>query len=298
MTLAHAAALFFEDRIPAATKRLQALKARGYILDRRRRVGEPSILCLTKKAFDELSAAGQLDGYPRLTPEQFAKRSRIETSTLNHELAVMDVKVSITTAIGKTAGRYAIEEFTTWPALSQFNAIHPEQRHRVTVRPDGFLHAVEKNDDGEESDHRFFLELDRSTEVQRLLAEKCLCYREYYTGGGFAERCGCPADEFRRHPFRVLVVLRTAERQNNTAERLMNCFPPLKFQAWLTTLPEVLSDPLGKIWICPQDYAAATNGTAYSPERRRDLTFYIRRPERERLVEEKIVKRTLFEEAT
>jgi hypothetical protein len=297
MTLAHAVALFFGGRTPAATKRLQTLKAGGYVLDRRRRVGEPSILCLTKKAFDELSAAGQLNGYPRLTPEQFAKRSRIETSTLSHELAVMDVKVSITTSIGKTAGRYAIEGFTTWPALSQFNAIHPEQRQRVTVRPDGFLHVVEKGDEGEEYDHRFFLEVDRSTEVQRLLADKCLCYRQYYTSGGFAERCGCAAEEFKRHPFRVLVVLQNAERRNNTAERLMNCSNPIRFQAWLTTLPEVLENPLGNVWIAPQDYALATEGTAYAPERRRDLKFYVRRPERERLVEERIVRRTLFEDA-
>jgi hypothetical protein len=78
----------------------------------------------------------------------------------------------------------------------------------------------------------------------------------------------------------------------------MNCFPPLKFQAWLTTLAEVLSNPLGNIWICPQDYALATEGTDYAPHRRRDLSFYVRRPERERLVEEQLKKRTLFESAT
>jgi hypothetical protein len=297
MTLSHAAILFFDGRIPAATKRLQLLKAAGYLSDRRRRIGEPSVLTLTKKAFEELVSAGALDGYPRLTAEQFSKRSRVEESTLRHELAVMDVKVAVTQAIATSNSMYAIHQFTTWPTLSQFNAIHPDQRQRVTVRPDGFLHAVETGTDGAMSDHRFFLELDRSTESQRLLTDKCLCYRHFYSAGGFAQRCGGQADEFRQYPFRVLLVLQTAERRNNSAERLLNCFPPIKYQAWLTTLAEVLANPLGNIWTCPNDYALATEGTDYAPHRRRDLSFYVRRPERERLVEERLTKRTLFESA-
>jgi hypothetical protein len=215
MTLAHATSLFFEGRIPAATKRLQALKSAGYVMDKRRRIGEPSVLGLTRKAYDELAAGGQLDGYPALRPMQFAKRSHVKPLTLDHELAVMDVKVAITQAIARSDGQHQIGQFTTWPVLSQFNAIHPAQRERMKVKPDGFLHIVEKDDDGGESDHRFFLELDRSTEVQTILADKCLCYREYYASGRFAERCGYSANDFRQHPFRVLVVLRTDERRNN-----------------------------------------------------------------------------------
>ncbi len=297
MTLAHAASLYFEGRVPAATKRLQALKAAGFILDRRKRIGEESVICLTRKAYRELLITGQLDGYPPLTPEQFAKRSQIQESTLRHELGVMDVKVSITKAIGATSGQYCIEDFTTWPLLSQFNATHPAQRQRVTVRPDGFLHIVETDSADAHGDYRFFLELDRSNEVQRVLAEKALCYRSYYASGDFAKRCGQAAESFREHPFRVLIILQNAERRNNTAERLMNCSPPLKFQAWLTTLDEVLRDPLGNIWICPGDYSAATDGTIYTPERCRHIRQYVRRPERERLVEERIKKRTLFEDA-
>lgn len=132
---------------------------------------------------------------------------------------------------------------------------------------------------------------------QRVLAEKALCYRDFYSRGGFAQRCGGDAEDFRHHPFRVLFVLQNAERRNNLAERLMNCSPPVKFQAWLTTQDEVLREPLGKVWICPLDYSHATVGTIYAPEHWRGTDGYVRRPERERLVEERIIKRTLFEDA-
>src|SRR6266478_3451005 len=121
MTLAHATALHFDGRYDAASKRIQALKAAGYVGDRRRRVGEPSLLYLTKKAFDQLTAEGKLTDYPKLTAEQFAKRSRIKDATLTHELSVMDVRIAITTAIA-AGTHHRIDEFTTWPLLSQFDA--------------------------------------------------------------------------------------------------------------------------------------------------------------------------------
>jgi hypothetical protein len=295
MTLAHATAFHFAGRYDAASKRIQALKAAGYVGDRRRRVGEPSLLYLTKKAFDRLTAEGKLTDYPKLAPEQFAKRSRIKDATLTHELAVMDVRVAITTAINSST-THRIDEFTTWPLLSQFDADHPILNQSITIRPDGFLRITETA--GDEGDYHFFLELDRSNEVQRVLVEKALCYRDFYGKGGFAVRCGAEAGEFRTYPFRVLIVLENPERRNNLAERLMNCRPAVKFQAWLTTRPEMLRDPLGRVWVCPLDYAHATSGTVYAPEHWRGTESYVRRPERERLVEERIVKRTLFDDAS
>ena len=295
MTLAHATALYFGGRYDAASKRIQALKSAGYVGDRRSRVGEPSLLYLTKKTFDLLTLDGKLSGYPKLTTEQFVKRSRIKESTLKHELSVMDIRTAITTAIA-AGTTHRIEEFTTWPLLSEFTALHSTQRQKVAVRPDGFLRIVESA--GEQSEYSFFLEVDRSNEVQQVLVEKALCYRDFYAKGGFALRCGGTAEEFKDHPFRVLIILQNAERRNNLAERLMNCSPPVKFQTWLTTLDELLQNPVGQVWVCPLDYARATAGTAYAPEHWRNVGTYIRRSERERLVEEKIVKRTLFEDAT
>jgi hypothetical protein len=294
MTLAHATALHFSGKYNAASKRMQTLRTAGYVGDRRQRVGEPSLLYLTKKAFDHLTAEGKLHAFPKLTAEQFARRCQIKPATLRHELAVMDVRVAITAAI-RASTTHQIDEFTTWPLLSQFNAFHSSQRQRIVVRPDGFLRLAEI--DGEQNEHNFFLEFDRSNEVQQVLAEKALCYRDFYSTGGFAKRCGGGAEQFRDYPFRVLIVLQNRERRNNLAERLMNCTPPVKFQAWLTTLDEVLTNPLGKVWVCPLEYAHATAGTIYAPEHWRGMGSYVRRPEREKLVEERIIKRTLFEDA-
>lgn len=293
MTLVQATALHFDGKYEAASKRVQALKAAGYIGDRRKQVGAPSLLYLTKTAFAHLTAEGKLSDYPKLTAEQFAHRSRIKEATLKHELSVMDVRVAITQAVNK-ATTHRMDEFTTWPLLSQFTATHPVQRQRVLIRPDGFVRIAEVGED--EGDYSFFLELDRSNEVQRVLVEKVLCYRDFYAKGGFALRCGGQAEEFKDYPFRVLIILQNPERRNNLAERLMNCTPPIKFQGWLTTLEEVLRDALGKIWVCPLDYAHATTKTIYAPEHWRGVGGYVRRPEREKLVEERIVKRTLFED--
>jgi hypothetical protein len=295
MTLSHATALFFEDRYESASKRVQALKAAGYVRDRRRGIGQPSLLYLAKRAFDLLKAEGRLADYPHLTPEQFEKRSRIKESTLEHELAVMDVRVAFAKAF-RAQTSFVLDHFTTWPRLNEFTAEHPVQQQRVILRPDGFLriHGRETGFDDLTED-AFFFELDRSNEVQRVLAEKALCYRNFYTSGGYAQRCGGSPHDFKDFPFRVLIVLQNAERRNNLAERLMNVTPPIRVQAWLSTRDEVLREPLGRIWVCPLDYARATEGTAYAPELYRGHGNYVRRPERERLVEERIAKRTLFE---
>jgi hypothetical protein len=293
MTLAQATALHFDGRYDAASKRMQILKAAGYIGDRRKRIGAPSVLFLTKKAFDHLTAEGRIRDYPKLTPEQFHRRSRIKEATEKHELSVMEVRVALTCALSKTT-EYHVEEFTTWPLLSEFIALHPTRNSREPVRPDGFLGVLELR--GVEREFAFFLELDRSHEVQRVLVEKALCYRDFYSSGGYAKRCGGDAKDFRDYPFRVLMVLQSHERRNNSAERLMNCTPPVKSQVWLTTLSELLAEPLGKIWVCPLDYAHATTGTAYAPEHCRDDRSYVRRSEREKLVEERIVKRMLFDD--
>jgi hypothetical protein len=292
MTLRHSTELFFAGRYDAATKRLQLLKSAGYVSDRWKRVGDRSVLYLTKKAFDHLIAQGALHDYPAMTSEQFLKRVDVKDATIAHELQVMDVRVALTKAIEASA-RYTVGEFTTWPLLSQFPAHHPVTAARLIVQPDGFLRVTDR--DGSQA-FNFFLELDRSTESQHVLAERVMCYREFCATGGFAQRCGATREQARQHPFRVLVVLQNAERRNNTAERLMNCSPPVKFQAWLSTFDEVMRDPLGPGWVSPLDYQRATAGTEYEPARRRQLTTYVRRSPREQLVEERILKRTLFED--
>ena len=145
---------------------------------------------------------------PSLVLNSFWRGRRL-VATLRHEVAVMDVRVAITQALLKSDA-YRIVEFTTWPLLSQFQAVHPLQRQRVIIRPDGFLHVAD-----EQAEYKFFfLELDRSTEMQRVLAEKALCYRDFYASGNFALRSGASKEAFRTYPFRVLMVLQAIRRNN------------------------------------------------------------------------------------
>ena len=64
MALAHAAALYFEGKPEATKKRVQKLKAAGYVRERQRQTYEPSVLLLTSGAFTLLSEQGHLANYP------------------------------------------------------------------------------------------------------------------------------------------------------------------------------------------------------------------------------------------
>jgi hypothetical protein len=90
------------------------------------------------------------------------------------------------------------------------------------------------------------------------------------------------------------MVFKTAERRNNTAERLLQNNPPIFTQACLSTFEEVTTDPLGAIWTCPRDYHHATKGTAFDAERKRASWGYRRQFERDRLVESRIAKFALL----
>lgn len=122
-------------------------------------------------------------------------------------------------------------------------------------------------------------------------------YREFYKSGGFAARNGAARTDFKAYPFRVLMVFKSAERRNNTAERLLRHTPPILTQVWLTTLAEVTSDPLGPIWILPVDYRKLTTGTQYDGQRPNRRSEYRRQGEREVFIESKIRKRRLLEGA-
>ncbi len=256
MTLAQAAAIHFKGSSEAAKKRIQKLKAAGYLAERPRRAYDPSILFLTRKSFTALAGGGYLDEYPPLVWRDLEKRARVSELTLKHELAVMDFKAAVYTAVAKSP-KLRVAEFSTWPLLYEFRASPNGGRTSMVVRPDGYLRIYETKSDGSVSEHTFFLEIDRSTEVLDTLVTRSACYRDYYRRGGLAARQGHPHAEFEQFPFRVLIVVRNAERRNNLCERLLSLRPPILSQVWLTTLSEANATPFASIWILPQDYRNA-----------------------------------------
>ena len=248
----HVTTLYFDGRAESAKKRLQKLKAAGLVAERPRRVYERSLLYLTRKALRIMEQLGHLTEYPQLSLAAMEKRSRVSELTINHEVAVTDVKVAFTQAVSER-GDLKLAEFSTWPALYQFKAINPNGfGDFITVKPDGFIRILE-NDAGDLRQHSFFLELDRSTETLDTLVTRAVCYLEYYRSGDFAVWRGGRRDEYRQHPFRVLGVFKSKERRDNFAMRLLRNHPPIRHQFCLAVFPEVIANSLGSIWIRPAE---------------------------------------------
>ena len=295
MTLKQATAIHFAGAAEACKKRVQKLKAAGYIAERPRRAYDPSILFLTRKSFTALAEGGYLDDYPALIWKDLEKRAHVSQLTLRHELDVMDFKAAVFTAIAQAAN-FSIVEFSTWPLLHEFQASPGGGKADMTVRPDGFVRLREMKAVGGVREHFIFLEVDRSTEVLDTLITRSQCYRDYYRRGGLAARFGQARSEFETFPFRVLMVVRNAERRNNLTERLLLLRPPILSQVWLTTIPEALADPLGAIWVTPQSYRAASRGGSFSPVPSRQGS-YRRKVERESFVEASVRRLPLFSAA-
>lgn len=290
MTAGHVATLYFDDKREATKKRLQKLKSAGLMSERRRKAYELSVLFLTRKGLIVLQEHGILAEYPALHLPALDKRANVSELTLRHELEIMDVKAAVHSAI-KSSKYFSIAEFGTWPRLYQFNAVRSGYGGaEVPVKPDGFIRIHEKEKDGGLSEHTFFLELDRSSETQDKLVAKAGCYFDYYKSGAFAVKNGAPRSTYKDYPFRVLIVFKNAERRNNTAERLLQNNPPLLTQVCLSTFEEVITDPLGDIWLRPIDYREATKGTAFDPEKQRKEWGYKRQTAREQFVEKKVRK--------
>jgi len=290
MTAGHIATLFFDGKKEAAKKRLQKLKAAGLIGERKRKAYEPSVLFLPRKAFVLLHEKGVLAEYPAFDLPALERRARVSSVTISHELNVMDVKTAFHSAIKETK-QFTIEEFSTWPMLYEFEAFRNGRGgEEVTVRPDGFVRIHEKEKDGGVSEHTFYLEVDRSSETQETLVNRAGCYFDYYKSGSFAVRNGATRSDYKHFPFRVLMVFKTAERRNNTAERLLQNNPPILTQVCLSTIKEVMTNPLGATWFCPIDYRKAVERTPFDLTRQREQLGYQRQTARELFIERKVQK--------
>lgn len=264
LSLQHIAAMYFGGRHEAAKKRVQKLKAARWISERPRLIGQPSILFITRRGMQLLHDHGLLASYPQLPWSALSRRAHVSELTVRHELDVATVRAALTTAITARPDCRLIR-FTTWPRLYQFRARpSPTSRPRL-VQPDGYMQLTQITADGP-VDRHFFLEVDRSTESQPTLATRMACYRDYYRSGGFARFCGHDPCDYRRFPFRVLLILRTAERQNNTADMLLELVPKIRRQIWMTTFSALIRTPLAPVWMCPCDLACtATTPHAGSP---------------------------------
>ena len=292
MTAAHIAVLHFQNKMEATKKRLQKLKAAGVIGDHVRHVNEPRILFLTDKALVLLRTRGMLAQYPKFGSKAIGKRSIVSELTIRHELDIQDVKVAFHAAVRKNPN-LRIVEFSTWPFLYEFRASLPEGDQKdVLVRPDAFIRIQMVAKEGGVSEHKFFLEVDRSTETQGILVTRVRRYVSYYKSGKFALRNDGARSDYSNYPFRVLLVFKSSDRKNNTAIELLGANPPIFTQAYLTTFQDVITDPLGSIWIRPVDLSNVSFLKASLKPRRRNE--YVRDVSRNCLIEEQVRKSSIL----
>lgn len=295
MTMAHATALYFDGRKEAGKKRLQRIKAAGLVSERPRRSFEPSVLYLTRQGLEVLQKHGVLAQYPAFSLPALDRRSRVSPLTISHELEVMDVKAAFHAAI-KAVPTLGLEVFSTWPLLNEFKAYRPGlYQGEIVMKPDGFVRIIETLPNGGKSDRSFFLEVDRSTEVQEKLVEKADCYCSYYKSGGFAVRNGGTKEDYKSFPFRVLMIFKTAERRNNTIERLLLGGRIIPGQICFSTIEEVCRDPLGSIWVSASEYRKAISGSAFDLNPQARDWKHRRNAEREAFLGEKLPKFSLLE---
>jgi hypothetical protein len=286
MTLAQLASIYFEGKYEATKKRLQTLRRSGLIAERPRyRAYDRSILFLAKSGFSLLRAGGHVRDFPRIGWESMEKRVRVSPLTLRHEIAVNDIKASLMDAARRTPG-LAVPQFLTWPRLFAFQAntdTGDAFGRETTIRPDGFIRIEQRLPD-EVVSHLAYLEVDRSTESLETLRLKALGYLDHYRSGGLATWIGRQSVDYKAVPFRVLIVLRNAERRNNLAAAFLTMHRPVLQLTWLTTTDEVLVNPLGDIWMRPKDFRDATLGTPFEAKPRFPEEVYRRTPEREAFI--------------
>jgi hypothetical protein len=167
---------------------------------------------------------------------------------------ISDVRTAFTAAM-REHERFGNLVFDVWPRRYEF-LVNNGNRH-VPMKPDGHVRFSEKQND-EEFEYHFFFEADTGSENLDRVVDKCLNYREHYRRGGYAEFCGGKSEDFKAHPFRVLVVCQSEKRRDNLAEKLLQTVPPFSTMILITTLAECLDDPLGDIWITAATYKDAT----------------------------------------
>ena len=293
MRTPHVAKLYFDGSEAAASKRIGKLKNSGFLHGSSTKPSDYANLSLTKKAFDELVKNDRLAGCPPMQWKSLERRLEVSDRTIQHELNVMDVKAALRPAVERYEGLSLIE-FTVWPRLCAFTI--DKNYQMKPVEPDGFFRIHRVID---EAQYLFYLEVDRGSESLNLLVDKASDYKAYLQSGHLAERLRVD-----KAPFRVLMIFRTPsrrripelsiERRNNAAERLT--LAGHKSFVWLTTLEEIVENPLGPIWVTPEDYRTITEHTSYEPRPRNPKAPYLRRPDRERFVEEALQgrKRSLF----
>lgn len=190
LTLAQISVLCFGGRTEAAKKRLQKLRKAGLI-----RKHSPNLFAFSiyMPASPASAALGNERGNRRFT------RRTPSSATLQHEIALRDVRAYVYEAA--RVGHFSVEEFSIDSSQLAFEV------GETVTRPDGYF-ALRRGD----KVWRLFVEVDNGSEPYSTLLKRVAMYRAYFKTGGFANRCGGVQEEYRRYPFRLLIIFNSDKR--------------------------------------------------------------------------------------
>jgi hypothetical protein len=227
MTIAHAAEIHFGGKRESAKKRIQRLKAAGFLRERRRMPYEPSILHLASRGVTALSERSILVEYPPLSRLAIKRRNQVSEQTLRHELQVMDVKAALYRAM-RAIPEVSILSFCTWPLLNEFYGSENSWAQLPWIaRPDGLL-RISRN----ATKQTIFLELDRSTESLGTLLSK-------------AQRYACHQNSLTGMKSMTIQFVFPSETRRRNADLAFASIPQKRAMRIRTsTLSEILANPL------------------------------------------------------
>lgn len=231
VTTRHFAQLFFNGSDGAARKRLRLMRQAGWINVRTTTPGTSDLLQLTRSGYQLLTHYET----PALEWPQVARRQRVNSSMLQHELAVMDTNC----ALARTS------------QLMGFTTIRPDRYLRPRIRSRGSHHSLPYPDahlqlEADTGVGHFFLELDNGTQRLSTIQEKVQAYRDAV--------CVLPAgtaDAPAAVPFRILFVCRTLQRRDNLASCMLAMTPPVRRFCVLVLLDDLSRGRVDDRWITP-----------------------------------------------
>jgi hypothetical protein len=202
LTYQQLAEICFCGRTEAAKKRALKLRTAGLLNTFQLSFGSPACLLLTKRGAKCLKERGVELPKFSLQPPGLA--------TFRHETALRDIKSAWYRR--ERMGELRIEEFSLDSHDLEFSTSHG------SVRPDGYVRICRPT---ELTKLHFFIELDRGTESLDRLDWRVAQYWHFYKAGGFAIRMGQNAEEFKRLPFRVILLLESRARMMNMSQVLL-----------------------------------------------------------------------------
>lgn len=182
------------------------------------------------------SAPAYVYGFTDKGARQFGGKTFDEHSerTLDHELKITEFHIALTHAFQQP--RFRIK----W---HQSNIKHG-------VSPDAHFSITDTSLPSEKNTANYFLEIERAKygnikNGEPSIVRKLAAYFDYYDSNECAKQWG-----FRK--FRVITVVRTADKQYNLCERLSTQYPHRMF--WITTEPHVEEGIGGEIFRTPKDW--------------------------------------------